>query len=57
MSGNDEKDNNIQKNTNNANPKTGDNIIVYIVLFAIAILGIITLIIVNIKKRKNLRKH
>ncbi len=57
VSGNDEKDNNIQKNTNNANPKTGDNIIVYIVLFAIAILGIITLIIVNIKKRKNLRKH
>ena len=56
-SGNNEKDNNIQKDTNNANPKTGDNIIIYIVLFAIAILGIITLIIVNIRKRKNLIKQ
>lgn len=34
------------------NPKTGDNIIIYIVLFAIAILGIITLIIINVKKVK-----
>lgn len=38
---------------NSINPKTGDNVIVYIVLFIIAILGIITLVIVNIKKVKN----
>ena len=42
------------KNETN-NPKTGDNVIVYAVLFAIAILGIITLAIVN-TKRKKLRK-
>lgn len=42
---------------NIANPKTGDNIIIYIVLFTIAILGIITLVIVNVKKSKKSRKH
>ena len=47
---NDQKDNTI-------NPKTGDNVIVYIVLFIIAILGIITLVIVNTKKGKKSRKH
>ncbi len=47
---NNQKDNSI-------NPKTGDNVIVYIVLFIIAILGIITLVIVNIKKSKKSRKH
>ena len=47
--------NDVQKD--NTNPKTGDNVIVYAVLFAIALLGIITLIIVNNTKRKNLRKH
>ena len=46
---NDQKDNTI-------NPKTGDNVIVYIVLFIIAILGIITLVIVNIKKGKKIKK-
>lgn len=45
------KDNTIT----NTNPKTGDNVIVYAVLFTIAILGIITLVIVN-TKRKKLRK-
>ena len=50
---NNEKDNNIQKDNTNVNPKTGDNVIVYVVLFAIALLGIITLVIVNIKKVKN----
>lgn len=47
---NNQKDNSI-------NPKTGDNVIVYIVLFIIAILGIITLVIVNIKKSKKSRRH
>ena len=47
---NDKKDNTI-------NPKTGDNVIVYVVLFIIAILGIITLVIVNTKKGKKSRKH
>ena len=48
--------NDVQKENTN-NPKTGDNVIIYIVLFAIAILGIITLVIVNIKKSKKSRKH
>ena len=47
------KDNTIT----NTNPKTGDNIIIYIVLFTIAILGIITLVIVNTKKGKKSKKH
>lgn len=45
--------NDVQKDNTNANPKTGDNVIGYAVLFAIALLGIITLIIVNNTKRKN----
>ena len=48
---------NIQKYNSNENPKTGDNVIVYFILFAVAILGIITLVIVNNKKNKNERKH
>ena len=49
--------NNGQKDNTNANPKTGDNVIVYAVSFIIALLGIIALIIVNNTKRKNSRKH
>ena len=49
--------NDVQKDNTNTNPKTGDNVIVYAILFAIALLGIITLIIVNNTKRKNSRKH
>ena len=49
--------NDVQKDNTVANPKTGDNVIVYAILFAIALLGIITLIIVNNTKRKNSRKH
>ena len=37
---------------NSSNPKTGDNVIVYFVLFTIAIAGIITLVIVNTKRKK-----
>ena len=48
--------NDVQKENTN-NPKTGDNVIVYAVLFAIALLGIIALILVNNAKRKNSRKH
>ena len=44
--------NDVQKDNTNINPKTGDNVIVYAILFAIALLGIITLIIVNKKKIK-----
>lgn len=47
------KDNTIT----NTNPKTGDNVIVYFVMFSIAILGIVTLVIVNNKKSKKERKH
>lgn len=49
--------NDVQKDNTIANPKTGDNVIVYAVLFAIAILGIITLVIVNTKKGKKSKKH
>ena len=49
--------NDVQKDNTIANPKTGDNVIVYAILFAIALLGIIALVIVNNIKRKNLRKH
>ena len=38
---------------NIANPKTGDNVIIYIILFIVASIGIITLVIVNTKKEKN----
>ena len=49
--------NNVKKDNTitNTNPKTGDNVIVYFVMLSIAILGIITLAIVN-TKRKKLRK-
>ena len=49
--------NDAQKDNTNTNPKTGDNVIVYAVLFAIAILGIVTLVIINNKKSKKERKH
>ena len=60
-----EDSNNTEKNNNvtnkdvqkhNTNPKTGDNIVVYLGLFVVAVLGIITLTIVNTKKKK-IRKH
>ena len=49
--------NNVKKDNTitNTNPKTGDNVIVYFVMLSIAILGIITLALVN-AKRKKLRK-
>lgn len=43
--------NDVQKENTIANPKTGDNVIVYFVMFSIAILGIITLAIVNVKRK------
>ena len=51
--------NDVQKDNTIANPKTGDNVIVYFVLFTFAILGIITLVITNIKKvkkKENIRR-
>ena len=47
--------NDVQKENTIVNPKTGDNVIVYFVMLSIAILGIITLALVN-AKRKKLRK-
>ena len=44
--------NDVQEGNTIANPKTGDNVIVYVIFFAIALLGIITLIIVNNTERK-----
>ena len=44
--------NDVQEDNTIANPKTGDNVIVYAIFFAIALLGIITLIIVNNTERK-----
>ena len=45
--------NNVKKDNTitNTNPKTGDNVIVYFVMLSIAILGIITLAIVNVKRK------
>lgn len=43
--------NDVQKENTIANPKTGDNVIVYFVMFSIALLGIITLAIVNVKRK------
>jgi hypothetical protein len=51
------QENDVKKDNKIANPKTGDNVIVYAVLFVIALIGIIILIIVNNTKRKKLRKH
>ena len=45
--------NDVQKNNTIANPKTGDNVVTYFALFAIALLGIVALLIVNNVKRKN----
>ena len=44
--------NNVQKDNTVANPKTGDNVIVYFILFTIAVLGIVTLKIINTKRKK-----
>ncbi len=56
---NNQKDDNaeVKQENNTQNPKTGDNVIVYFVLFAISILGIVTLIIRNNKKSKKQGKH
>ena len=43
--------NDVQKENTIANPKTGDNVIVYFAMFSIALLGIITLAIVNVKRK------
>ena len=45
--------NNVKKDNTitNTNPKTGDNVIVYFAMFSIALLGIITLAIVNVKRK------
>ena len=44
--------NDIQEDETITNPKTGDNVIVYFVMFTIAILGIVTLVV-----RKKLRRN
>ena len=44
--------NDVQNDNTITNPKTGDNVITYFVLFTIVLLGIITLVIVNNTKRK-----
>ena len=44
--------NDIQEDETTTNPKTGDNVIVYFVMFTIAILGIVALVI-----RKKLRRN
>ena len=48
--------NDVKKDNTIVNPKTGDNVIVYLVMFSIAVIVIVTLVIVN-TKRKKLRKH
>ena len=55
------KDNELAKNetieNNTINPKTGDNVVIYILLSAISITGILTLVIVNGRNNKKERKH
>lgn len=55
------KDNELAKNetieNNTINPKTGDNVVIYILLSAISITGILTLVIVNSRNNKKERKH
>ena len=51
---NTETSNKVDKTTN---PKTGDNIILYGIMFTVALLGIIIMLIVNIRKNKKVRKH
>lgn len=43
--------NDVKKDNTITNPKTGDNVIVYFGMFSIALLGIITLAIVNTKRK------
>ena len=41
-----------QENTNNvSNPKTGDNIIIYVAIFTVSVTGIVMIIVVNRKKQ------
>lgn len=64
---NNENSNNSNNNTTNTetsnkvdnttNPKTGDNIILYGIMFTVALLGIIIMPIVNKRKNKKVRKH
>ena len=49
---NNEKNSNVQKENSSVNPKTGDNVILYFILSAISIVGIVTLVVINVKKRK-----
>ena len=44
--------NDVQKDNTIANPKTGDNVIIYFVMFSIAVLGMVILMIVNTKRKK-----
>lgn len=43
--------NNVQKDNTNANPKTGDNIILYVAIAGVSLAGLATMIVV--KKRRN----
>ena len=64
---NNENSNNSNNNTTNTetsnkvdnttNPKTGDNIILYGIMFTVALLGIIVMPIVNKRKIKKVRKY
>ncbi len=51
------EENNPDKVHNNSNPITGDSIVKYIVLFAIALLGLITFAIFNHKANQKKGKH
>ena len=51
------EENNPDKVLNNSNPITGDSIVKYIVLFAIALLGLITFAIFNHKANQKKGKH
>lgn len=48
-----EQDNNIQSTNNTDNPKTGDNIKIFSIIFVIALTGIVATCIISKKKVKN----
>ncbi len=50
---NTQEDKNTEKVNKNLNPKTGDKVIIYFILFGVSVVGIMALVVINKKKNKN----